>query len=1175
MNRVLNNTGLLFAEGNSTLSGSAWFLAPRLAITAAHVVGDRRKQALHSVSWWIQLEKTRLRVHAVRPAWDIDSALLVLVDEQPGRPSPAKLQQLASESDGLNWQSAGFPSAAIDRKRIEFHGDVVSRDLWRPDFQEIQLYCKEAGDYQLEKMGIDGISGAPVVVGDSVVGIITSLEDFGQGRIIWATPIEYLARIFPEVMWVLHPLACPDNFERGPDPMAWSHISEQNLFDVSAPQTTQPLSGILTTRDDTRPLLLFTQYPPDVEVLASQVAVTVRGGLPSRWYVVKDVRYGRLVKLMQMNLERRKHLLSICIGQRQLILEAFYKSSFPEDQLLENWDAFERSLTEPTVFLLSLDMESPQTLLRSCRQHGILESDASIAAILSDFVEWATANQHRVIVVAPQLSRVCRHIRELAEGVFHTWQCCHFGTEAVSGVSGEALPDPLRRLALFQSPSLRSAIIEFWDRRKGPGAPSIDLLIPRLLADGYWEAAYRLELNTPIPNGRELYRTPADVRTSGQPSPYFADPADVVGYLDDVVDVPLGIEGRWVLTGGPGTGKTTALQRIAREWALPREGQQQCWLPIILHFRSSPASIRSSLKFGASSDRPLTGTAHAFLADVSSHEELRWLLSSPVLVLADPPGDFALDAWQCLDEVISVLNAAVLVTASDALDVPLTWDREIILRTIEFEAGTEDSFSVSGRRSIEFLLNDPSLPASRCLPSPFLVRILTNGDFAESDLRTATLWTILEAHVKSCLKRAPDKQAEFARAVRFLGPFAALGSSLVAGEVIRFKKLGLLAAESEAPRFDSSLVRAFFAANHVLAEFRNNRATASQLLDSIPSYLRLTVEQLVFCELGINERIDFSSLLQFGSQKQLNLYDMVGALTEALPRLQELTGEVMTKIEAKAIGTSGDSIEARSEWRREVTGLSRSLGRFDPRISKVPRESDFVAVRGEALRLGRFPIVNSQFVQFVLEGCYREERWWPADVFQWFAVARIKRPRFWPDEAFSSFNAPVVGVSLYEALAYCAWLNARHPIGNLEFCIPPQRVWIRALGLLSADLLSLLKAADDNRTIDLPKWESTIASWRAALAEPGPYPIGTWPLSESGFGDLWGNVWEWTLDDVRSSDGLQTTPYYKRIVTVVGGPAGKHYQEFATLLGSKMIAIQRASNVGFRLALRISAKTGE
>ena len=152
------------------------------------------------------------------------------------------------------------------------------------------------------------------------------------------------------------------------------------------------------------------------------------------------------------------------------------------------------------------------------------------------------------------------------------------------------------------------------------------------------------------------------------------------------------------------------------------------------------------------------------------------------------------------------------------------------------------------------------------------------------------------------------------------------------------------------------------------------------------------------------------------------------------------------------------------------------------------------------------------------------------------------QPNFWDDERFNNPGQPVVGVTWYESLAYCAWLTEQIA------AVGGQRSEITHLS--SAQQRLLQRIAEGELHVTLPseaQWEyaargpstglglGRVYPWGPRFASESantyegrllrPSPVGIYPqgVSSHGLHDLSGSVWEWTRSQYRpypyASDG--------------------------------------------------------
>jgi formylglycine-generating enzyme required for sulfatase activity len=188
-----------------------------------------------------------------------------------------------------------------------------------------------------------------------------------------------------------------------------------------------------------------------------------------------------------------------------------------------------------------------------------------------------------------------------------------------------------------------------------------------------------------------------------------------------------------------------------------------------------------------------------------------------------------------------------------------------------------------------------------------------------------------------------------------------------------------------------------------------------------------------------------------------------------------------------------------------------------------PRELPVHTVYLDAYYIGNVPVTNGEYGKFMDDGGYENASYWDAGGFGDFEA-----PRFWSRAVDFGYadsghavhgggiegngDFPVVGVSWYEAMAYCAWLSART---GQAYRLPTEAEWEKAA-----------RGTDQRRY----PWGDEIDGGIANLYrsgdpyDEGPTPVGFYDGSAHGsfqtkdnaspYGayDMAGNVLEWCYD---------------------------------------------------------------
>ncbi|MBP8059757.1 MAG: SUMF1/EgtB/PvdO family nonheme iron enzyme [Chloroflexi bacterium] len=231
-------------------------------------------------------------------------------------------------------------------------------------------------------------------------------------------------------------------------------------------------------------------------------------------------------------------------------------------------------------------------------------------------------------------------------------------------------------------------------------------------------------------------------------------------------------------------------------------------------------------------------------------------------------------------------------------------------------------------------------------------------------------------------------------------------------------------------------------------------------------------------------------------------------------------------------------------------------GPFQMGGEQYDREKPIHEVPVDGFWLARYPVTNEQYRQFIKAGGYKEKRWWTDagwDVRQQQAWAES---RYGQDAKWNGAQQPVVGVSWYEAMAFCAW--AAEVTGE-RIRLPTEAEWEKAARDPDGRPFPWGEAEPDEKLCNFYRKVGQTT------------PVGQYsPLGDSPYGvaDMAGNVWDWTAEWFKPYPGNnKPDEAYGETYRVVRG--GSWYYDRDLVRSANRHGITpdvRYNNVGFRCA---------
>ncbi len=182
-----------------------------------------------------------------------------------------------------------------------------------------------------------------------------------------------------------------------------------------------------------------------------------------------------------------------------------------------------------------------------------------------------------------------------------------------------------------------------------------------------------------------------------------------------------------------------------------------------------------------------------------------------------------------------------------------------------------------------------------------------------------------------------------------------------------------------------------------------------------------------------------------------------------------------------------------------------------------------------SFRIGRVPVTNGEWRDFIVDGGYRQPRWWSERGWAHRQEAGLLAPGFWNEDGTRTrfgyvedipADEPVQHVTFFEAEAYAAWAGAR---------LPTETEWEKAC--------AWDPTTGSRRRFPWGASEPTEALANLDGAALRPAPVGAYPAGASAYGteQMLGDVWEWTTSQLRPWPGFTPMLYEQYSRPFFGG----------------------------------------
>lgn len=679
---------------------------------------------------------------------------------------------------------------------------------------------------------------------------------------------------------------------------------------------------------------------------------------------------------------------------------------------------------------------------------------------LKSLCDLTTKNKHQLLLIIPNFLLTDDLIGELKSvkcqcflpaPLFDKSYCTRLAyCEKV--LSNIEIPDVLKKLIMSNSNALAVIIVDFLHKHNktirltydDPSGLTVLISLARLLTDkGFYEIAFRLEIfcRTFIQQ-RYIVPLSGDIEDT---SIDYCENEFIATYFDSITDVPLALT-LGIVTSEDGGGKSNALMQIEHRWAAPvffNCGiQHPHWLPIrvLLNFSGGAdlfSRIRGYLRMCTyvrfrSGGKKYELVCHKLLSKLLSKSNLRQLFSTPIYFLVDGidniSSNHSIRFQKALNDLCKDVSSIGYIAS-----MRNPWGNFLSnARILKLREMSEQQIRIFlKQRNISFDLLDNAAP-SKCLRNPYLLELICALHKKRMGIRNYTLTEILRMSFDKDerLKDYPSYICEtWLPQIAFEMKKNRSNSIIIeTGEEQKYvawaREKNILSFHPDDRRamFCCGLARDYFVAKLLSKKIKENgiRKILAQIMDTKSD--EHTWENCLAILTGLLESEDQrKSLIEYLLEKKPTciskcFIDIYGIKTIVKCNFKKYLNVLPTMPDQKKKPGTENFIRS-----------LKNIGILDPRIDLSDPRKGMVTVKGVGrlsdFLIGKYPVTNMEYQLFIEEGGYTRCDFWDPIGWDWVNKYNFRYPLFWNSRYLGQPNYPVVGVSLFEALAYCRWLS--------------------------------------------------------------------------------------------------------------------------------------------------------